>query len=176
MKACVATVDSAHARLFTYDDTGDEGATLGSERTFESPGRTEHGMFTDHQGMKPGVVGTAGHPGASHRGGHGSVDDHRTGHLAELDARFAKQVVEELATWVREQGASNIIIAASPKMLGTLRSHLGPLTRAGASVTEVDENMNNLSTAQIQEKLARLDLVRPRTRLSMPHGSGASAR
>ncbi len=176
MKACVATVDSAHARLFTYDDTGEEGATLGGERTFESPGRTEHGMFTDHQGMKPGIVGTAGHPGASHRGGHGSVDDHRTGYLAALDARFAKQVVEELTTWVRDQATSNIIIVASPKMLGTLRAHMGPLARAGASITEVDENMNNLSVSQIQEKLARLEIVRPRMRPAMAHGTGASTR
>jgi protein required for attachment to host cells len=176
MKACVAIVDSAHARLFTYDDTGDQGPTLGSERMLESAGRTEHGMFTDHQGMKPGVVGTGGQPGASHRGGHGSADDHRTGHLAELDARFAKQIVEDLATCVRDQVASNIIIVASPKMLGTLRAHVGPLVRAGAALTEVDENMTNLSVSQIQEKLARLDIVRPRTRPAMSRTSGASAR
>lgn len=176
MKACVAIVDSAHARLFTYDDTGDQGATLGSERKLESPGRTEHGMFTDHQGMNPGVVGTGGQPGASHRGGHGSVDDHRTGHLAELDARFAKKIVEDLSACVRDGVASNIIIVANPKMLGTLRSHFGPLVRAGASLTEVDENMNNLSVAQIQDKLARLDIVRPRSRPAMSRTSGAGAR
>ncbi|MBA3393662.1 MAG: host attachment protein [Deltaproteobacteria bacterium] len=159
-RACIAIVDAAHARLFTYQQVEADEPTLREERDLVSAGRQMHDMFSD---SKPG--------NRWQEGGRGSTDDHRTAHLAEMDSKFAKRIVEEVTQLVREQGFHHVIIVASPKMLGTLRQFDGALRRNDLIVDEVAQDLAWLSPPQVHDHLAAMKLIDPRPRATLPRGA-----
>ena len=164
MRASIVVVDAAHARLFTYSDTEQGGPALTDEHSLSNPERQVQHQFSDGTGQKPGVVGVGGQPGASHAGGHGSVDDHRQGHMNELDTRFAKTIVTELTARAKASTTENVIIVAAPAMLGVLRKETAGLAKQGLAITELDQNLAGHTSAQIQEHLAKLGLIGARAR------------
>jgi protein required for attachment to host cells len=146
-RGCIAIVDAAHARLYTYDPNAEPPA-LREVRDLVNAGRQAHGMFAD----------------IPHARGHGTVDDHRTDHIAELEARFARNVIAELDRVVREQAFAHVIIVASARMLGTLRDEYAPLVRSAVTIDEIPQDLAWLTTSQLHDHLASMHLIGPRAR------------
>ncbi|MGN6105556.1 MAG: host attachment protein [Kofleriaceae bacterium] len=169
-RACIAIVDAAHARLYTYEQDEDTGPTLRELRDLVSPGRQAHGMFSDVQYQKPGVGPGSGRPNHFQHGGHGPADDHRTDHLAELDARFARSIVDEVDRIVREHAYGHLVLVASPKMLGALRKAYAPLVRPDVEVAEIPQDLAWLTPAQLHDHLAAMKLISPRQRITLERG------
>jgi protein required for attachment to host cells len=158
-RALIAIVDAAHARLYTYQQLEDNEPTLKEERDLVNAGRQAHGMWTDQPGSR------------AQEGGHGATDDHRFDHLAELDTRFAKLVIEEAARLLAEREIGHVILVAGPKMLGALRSADAPLRRNDILVDEIAQNLGWLTPPQIHDHLAAMKLVDPRSRAPIARGA-----
>jgi protein required for attachment to host cells len=159
-RALIAVVDAAHARLYTYQQVDDDEPTLHEQRDLVNGGRQAHGMWSD---TKPG--------NRWQEGGRGSTDDHRTDHIAEMDAKFAKHVVDELSRMAREQGFAHVILVASPKMLGELRRVDAPLRRGDIILDEVAQDLAWLTPPQVHDHLAAMRLIEPRPRAPMLRGA-----
>lgn len=149
-RACIAIVDAAHARLYGFDTEVDP-SRLQELRDLVNPGRQAHGMFADSQSR-------------ASRHGHSTKDDHRTDHIAQLDDRFAKVIVDELDRVLTEYDFERVILVASPKMLGTLRAQSG-LPRSPVVVEEIPQNLSWMTTAQLHDHLAAMSLIQPRERM-----------
>jgi len=158
-RACIAIVDAAHARLYSYEPGDNNEPGLREERDLVSPGRQAHGMFSDHPARAPGD-------------NHGTKDDHRGDHLHELDLRFARDVVGEIERLVRERGLAHVIVVATPKMLGELRQVDEPLRKDGIVLDEVQQDLAWLTPPQIHDHLAAMSLLEPRAR-ALPGGRRA---
>ena len=159
-RALIAIVDAAHARLYTYQQIDDNEPTLQEQRDLVNAGRQAHGMFSD---TKPG--------NRWQEGGRGSTDDHRLDHIAEMDAKFAKQVIDDVSRTAREQGFHHVILVASPKMLGELRRADAPLRRGDIVVDEVAQDLAWLTSPQVHDHLAAMKLIEPRPRVPITRGA-----
>ncbi len=157
-RALIAIVDAAHARLYTYQS--EHGPALAEERDLVNAGRQAHQQFST---TKPG--------NRWQEGGRGSTDDHRMDHLAEMDAKFAKYVVDEAARLVREQAFGRVILVASPKMLGELRRVSATLRSGDIVVDEVAQDLAWLTSSQLHDHLAHLKLIDPRSRVPVMRGT-----
>lgn len=157
-RALIAIVDAAHARLYAYQHEGDP--AMQEQRDLVNAGRQTHGMWSD---TKPG--------NRWQEGGRGSTDDHRTDHLADMDAKFARAVIDEVARMAREEGFRNVILVASPKMLGELRRADAPLRRGDIVVEEIAQELRWLTPSQVHDHLAAMKLIEPRTRAPMLRGA-----
>ena len=149
-RALIAIVDAAHARLYTYQQIGDSEPTLQEQRDLVNAGRQAHGMFSDSKSQ------------TRWNGGNSAMDDHRSDHLGEMDSRFAKTVIGEVARMAREDGFGHIILVASPKMLGELRRQNGTLR--DFVVDEVAQDLAWLTSPQVHDHLAAMKLIEPRPR------------
>ncbi len=154
-RACIAIVDAARARIYTYDQSSDAGRPAPAGALHEAidlvnPGRRGHDLYST---TKPGAKRSA--PGS------GTTDDHRDAHADELDRRFAHQVVSEIDRIAREHAYDRVLMVASPAMLGELRGAdrgLGPELQ----VEYVARDLARLTSPQIHDHLAQLRLVAPR--------------
>ena len=129
-RSCIAVVDAARARLYTYQEGAEPGRDFCEIRDLVNAGR-------------------------------------RDDHVANMDARFAKEVVEELIQIVSGEAYGHVILIASPKMLGELRKANGSLERNGMVVDEIPRDLANLSATQLHDHLASLDLIPGRQRLKI---------
>lgn len=159
-RACIAIVDAAHARIYTYDRADDSpevvaGAPLQEVVDLVNPGRRGHDLFSTSR------AGLRNAPGGINRG---ATDDHRDAHFAELERRFAKQVIDEVARIAAERGLANLILVASPRMLGELRAHDAKLRGPELALEYVERDLAQLSSPQIHDHLAELQLIEPRPR------------
>lgn len=154
-RACIAIVDAAHCRIYSYQHEADQPPSLDEVRDLVSPGRQAHGMFTDQPSRAPG-----GH------GHHGTKDDHRTDHLEELDRRFAKVVSSEIERVLKERQARHVILIASPRMLAKLRAEDAAFRRDGVSLDEIAQDLAWLTSPQVHDHLAAMNLIEPRARIS----------
>ncbi len=94
--------------------------------------------------------------------GHG-YDDHREEHRREMEKQFAEKVGGAVARRAGRLGASRVILVATARMLGLLRSSCGEaLGRRGLTLLEYDGDLVNLSPTDIQRHLARKQLVPPK--------------
>ena len=132
-RACIAIVDAARARLYTYQQ--DPALPLAEVADLTNPGRR-------------------------------MLDDGRDARIDQLDLQFAKDIVAEIDRIVREGGYGNVIIVATPKMLGDLRKFDGVLHRADLVLDEIPRDLAKLTSPQLHDKLAELKLIPPRQRLS----------
>jgi protein required for attachment to host cells len=153
-RVCVAVIDAAHARYFRYVRTDAGHSSLEEVADKVSPGRQAHGMFADKpsRGNSPGV----GVPRAS------TLDDHRTDHIAELDTRFAKEIVADLTRIIRDEEFAHLIVVASPKMLGRVRPELVALRKSGIGIDEIPQDLTRLTSPQMHDHLAALHVIDPR--------------
>lgn len=170
-RAIIAVIDAAQARLFGYDeeavdqlheiqDLRSAGRKL---RVGETVSNTEPGRASASDGPAMSVQGTATHTRGYARS---ATDDHRDAKVGEMDARFARDVVQALDEIVAKEGYQRVIIAASAKMLGELRRHDGVLTRADIKVDEIPKILTTMTVAQLHDQLASMDLIPPRRRLA----------
>lgn len=160
-RACIAIVDAARARIYTYDQTTDDGRSAGAlheEIDLVNPGRRGHDPYST---TKPGVKRSA--PGS------GTTDDHRDAHSDELDRRFARQVVSEIDRIAREHANNRVLLVASPAMLGELRG-VDRVLRPELQVEYVARDLARLTSPQIHDHLAQLRLVAPRRSASYVRG------
>jgi protein required for attachment to host cells len=166
-RACIAIVDAARARLYTYREDADPGRELTEVRDLVNAGRRmkQGDMFSE---SRPPLA-ASGHPGPAASGisGGPGKDDHRDDHVAMMDAKFAKEVVEELQQIIGAEGYGHVILIASPKMLGELRKANGALKRNGMVVDEIPRDLANLTATQLHDHLASLDLIPGRQRLKV---------
>lgn len=162
-RACIATVDAARARIWTFQEDAPPGKQLREVRDLVNPGRRlrDHELFSDSRpSLQP-----SGMPGPNVSGGPGT-DDHRDDNLAMRDQKFAKEIVEETEKILRADAYKHLILIASPKMLGHLRKANGLFKRTGLVIDEIPGDLSNLSAAQLHDHLASMDLLPGRQRLS----------
>ncbi len=88
-------------------------------------------------------------------GGRHEYDDHRGRHREENERRFAKQVASEIAVFARREGATKLVLAADPRMLGFLRESVPGTLPPGTELLEFSENLGSRSPEQIREALSR---------------------
>lgn len=81
------------------------------------------------------------------------------------DEHFAKVIVGALDQIVRDGNYTQLIVVASPNMLGELRRADGVLHREGVQVDEIARDFVKLTSPQLHDQLAQLQLIPPRERL-----------
>jgi len=159
-KYCVVVADSARARIYSLQirETPDGSGRpyLHSERDMVNPGRRARDaeVFTNSRpGTRRGAPGGPGH----------GVDDHRNEHSAELERRFANDIVDEIKRVASSGSCTNLVLAAAPRMLGALRSPACKLQRA-FDVAELDRDLTKLTPTDVHDHLAAKELIPPRSR------------
>jgi protein required for attachment to host cells len=166
-RACIAIVDATRARLYTYQEDSTPGQELREVQDLVNAGRRmkQGEMFSE---SRPALA-PSGHGGPAQTGVSGgpAKDDHRDDHVAMMDTKFAKEVVEELHKVVAQEAYGRLILIAPPKMLGELRKANGTLKRNGMVVDEIPRDLTNLTSTQLHDHLASLDLIPGRQRLKM---------
>jgi protein required for attachment to host cells len=163
-RACIAIVDAARARLYTYQEDAQPGQELREIRDLANAGRRlkQADLFSE---TRPSLA-RSGKPGEGYVPG-STKDDHRDDHIEVMDTRFAKEVVEELTRIIRTEAYGRLILIAPPKMLGDLRKANASLKRNGIVIDEVPRDLANLDAAQLHDHLAALDLIPGRQRLTI---------
>lgn len=152
-RTCIAVVDATRARLFTFDRTdvlGEIQETLFERTDLVNPARrkTPAQLFSDSR------------PGTSRTGRlQYAFDDHRDAHIDELDAGFAREITAAIERTIQDTGAARLILCASPRMLGVLRST--PLRRDGLAIDEIPRDYTKLTAPQIHEQLVERGLLPP---------------
>lgn len=158
-RACIAIVDAARTRIFTYDPAESNGVHAASDRTLReevdlvNPGGRGRDLFST---TRPGIERVA--PGG------GSTDDHREVHLDQLERNFAQHIVDEVDRIARERAFTRIVLVTPPKMLGELRKVDGKLRRPEMSVEYLERDLARLTSSQIHDHLADLRIISPRRR------------
>lgn len=108
----VLVADGAHARYFIHRGPGAGIAALPG-RDIEEPHAASHELTSDRPGRAQ----------ASPGGARSAMEPHHDAHdLAE--AGFARRLAEGLPEIMRAAEADRVIVAAPPRLLGTLRRHL----------------------------------------------------
>jgi protein required for attachment to host cells len=152
-RVCIALVDATRARLFTFERVT-EGANTREElveRTdFVNPQRRRRSseVFSDTQ------------PGSS-RTGHlqYAFDDHRDHHISQLDDKFARMAMAGLRELIDEHETQRIVICASPRMLGRLRSAAPGLLPGDIALDELPRDLVKLSRGDVRAELASRGLL-----------------
>lgn len=161
-RICIVLADAARARLFTFEEH-DESSSLPPQELAE---RVD--LVNPERRRRPSELFTDSRPGSDRApSGRGfATDDHREAHLRELDRRFAASIVDETARLAQAQGATRVILAASPHLLGQLRLAAGPLRRARLQLDQLDRDLTSLSAAQMHDYLADCGLLPARQRIT----------
>jgi protein required for attachment to host cells len=178
-RACIALVDAAHARIYAYEDN-DEDPRLDEVMDLANMGRQGHQQFSDASPRRSETGRTHSVSGApvtgasrTQMGGRGTHEDHRFREREEHEAQFAKYVVTEIARYIREHAVEHVTFVAGPKMLGALREQTAPLRQPTIVIEEVPEDLGWLTSSQVHQHLASMNVIRPRRRVA-PNRSGVS--
>ena len=155
-RACIAIVDGAMARLYSYELLDGEAPRLEEQKTLENAQarQKDEEAFSN---TKPGS--------RFQEGGRGSTDDHRNAQRAQHSTLFAREIVDECARISKDLAIGHVILIASPKMLGALRQYEDQLTKVGIVIDEIQRDLTNLSGAQLHDHLASMNVIEPRERL-----------
>ena len=163
-RVCIAIVDAARARLYTYQEDADPARQMLEVRDLTNPGRRMKAgdMFSETRPAlaRGGGRNMTGEPGST-------KDDHRDDHIEMMDMKFAKEVIDEIEQILRTEAYGRLILASPPKMLGELRKQSSSLRRDGLIVDELPEGLSYMTSAQLHDHLAGLSLIPGRTRLRM---------
>ena len=149
----IVIADAARARLFTWkrESDDDPAPTLRERADLVSPERRvpHKELWTE---ARP-----RGNPNA---GGHGDpVDDHRDDHLAEVDRRFAAEVLTRLAALTDEAACQRVALVAAPRFLGYLREHTGALQKKGVTIEEVARDLTRETPTELRSHLGDLGVL-----------------
>ena len=148
----IAIADAARARVFTFTRLDDDAPLALHERA---------DLVSPERRVRPRELWTDARPrGNPNPSGHGDpVDDHREDHLAEVDRRFAAEVVQQLAAVADATGAVRVALVASPRFLGHLREHAGPLYQRGLTVEEVARDLTREDPRELRAHLGQLGVL-----------------
>jgi protein required for attachment to host cells len=151
-RTCIAVVDASRARLFVHERTAEpEGIR---ERLAET-----QDLVNPARRLRPSQLFTDSSPASNQMGGlHYKIDDHRDAHIERLDAEFARDIVAAIGTELRDHPAARLIVCASPRMLGELRSIPGGLP-SNIPVEEVPKDLVKLTPSKLQDQLRSYGLL-----------------
>jgi len=148
---CIACIDAAKARIFAMDSatrsTGETVSRLVEIKDLAQPGRRKRDSEKLTE-SRPGLSSDSGMIGSGH-----AVDDRRDGKTDDGDRDFAAHVAAAVKETVAELEAVELVIAASPRMLGWLRDQ--GVSSAADQVRELDKNFSSLSAADLRDRLVR---------------------
>ncbi|MCS4503072.1 hypothetical protein KBTX_03235 [wastewater metagenome] len=154
-KTCVVVAEGARARFFTLEHAEvpelDGGPDLVERNTLINPrhrAHDEHVYSDGRSGRNRGPSGQAV-----------TYDEHRDGFDAELEGRFAREIVTELRTLLENTGAERVILCAEKRMLGFVRQALNGSTPEGARIVEVPKDLTRLSARQLHARLTEDGLL-----------------
>ena len=154
-KDSVVVADGAHARFFALQNPEeprvDGGAYLLEMRDLVNPDADipERLLFSDRSGRAH-----ASREGAAH-----SLDDGRERHRRELERRWARRLVDEMAQFVRYEQSTRLLLVAEPRVLGALREQLVHERLRNIEIVELGENLALHPVAHIQSSLASRGLL-----------------
>jgi protein required for attachment to host cells len=159
---CVVVADAARARVLVLDIDHD----IGAAATSQLVGVAE---ITNPM-LRARDVDVLGDNGTGRRGGartpiH-STPDHRDHRRRDIARHFAAQIAEEAAAVWSRYPSCELIVAASPMMLGLLRPaierKIGPTDRI--RVHELARDLTKLTGPMLHDQLTEAGLVPPRGR------------
>ncbi|PWG60991.1 host attachment protein [Spiribacter halobius] len=161
---CVVVAEGARARFFTLERPDlpelEGGPDLMEHLSLANPRHRAHDskVYADARSGRNRTPGGQGH----------AYDEHRDGHDAEMEHRFARDIARQLDGLARSNGTRRVILCAEKRMLGFLRNGLPELP--GVEIREVQKDLAKLGPRELQEHLARDGLL-PRRR--PPAGPGS---
>jgi protein required for attachment to host cells len=155
-RACIAVVDATRARLFTLDcliDGADTHEELVEHTEVANPQRRWHSGEPLSDAL----------PGSSRVGPlQYAFDDHRDHHMSQLDETFARTVMATLRELIDEHPTERVIVCASPRMLGKLRSAAPGILPRDLTFDEVPRDLVKLAPAAVRAELSSQCLLPPR--------------
>ncbi len=153
----IMVAGGARARFISVEVGEDEQVDGG-------PRLVEHAEMVNPDGEMPARGLFSDRSGRAHASGvaaaHG-LDDHRNQHQEEIDRRFARSVTEAAERFVSEQRVVRFVMCAEPRLLGRLRAELDLKRWRQVELVELGEDLTRHPLRQIQEVLARRELVKP---------------
>lgn len=91
-----------------------------------------------------------------------AYDDHRSDHRDEFERRFAGEVAQVTADYVRTQKPRRLVLAAGPHMMGSLRKEINGHAMAALDIHECQGDVTDLSPRDLHKHLASQSLLPPR--------------
>lgn len=159
---CVVVAEGARARFFTLERPDlpelEGGPDLVEHPSLANPRHRAHDdkVYADARSGRNRTPGGQGH----------AYDEHRDGHDAELEHRFARDIARQLGEVTRSNGTRRVILCAEKRMLGFLRDDLPALP--GVDIREVAKDLAKLGARELQQHLARDGLLPRRRPPSQP--------
>lgn len=156
---CIVIADRARARLFSVAEPESTdfqaGGRLTEERVLVNPDgkSTDLQLFRDRTGRKNRMSVTGGGYGA---------DDRREGERMETSRRFAKELAAAISELMRSRKSKELVIVATPKFLGAMRSEVRKALPKGAAITELAQDLSWHARPHIENVLTRRGVLSPR--------------
>lgn len=152
-RVCIAVVDAARARLFTFERVAE-----GARTREELVERTD--LANPQRRRRPSEVFAEAQPGASPTGHlQHAFDDHRDHHISQLDDKFARMTMAALRELIDEHATQRVVICASPRMLGRLRAAAPGLVPGELSLDELPRDLVKLPAGDVRAELASRGLL-----------------
>jgi len=133
-RTCIAIVDATRARILVH------------ERSDQVNEMTERVDLVNGARRATNVASTRT------RGDHFGFDAPRTEQLGRLDTLFAHDIVAELSRIAGETSSRELVLSASPHMLGLLREPLSKLH--GVRIMELVSDLTKLDRDELRERLS----------------------
>lgn len=155
MKAYLAVVDAARARLFSWQSSEDVSLD-GHARLTELDDLTNpEGRLQDRElfSNEIGNNRTTG-PGPAH-----AFDDHRDGHRGETQRRFTRDIARRLNELVSRDRTSRVILVSETQVLHDLRQDVEATLPHGTQVMELAENLGKEAPNDLHLALAKKGLL-----------------
>jgi len=151
-RTCIAIVDASRARLFTLERSAE---TIGLREVLTE----QRDLVNPARRLRTAELMSSTRPGIARAGDlQFGLDDHRAQYVARLDAVFSRMIVAELAELMRAVHADRVILCASPRMLGELRS-AGANRLDARVIDEVPRDLAKLTPAKLRDQLASYGLL-----------------
>jgi protein required for attachment to host cells len=155
-KAIIAVLDATRARVFVF--TRSSHASGIDEQLVE-----QSDLVNPARRLRPSELFSDTRPALGRVGSRQfATDDHRDAHLDHFDQAFAAAVAAELVRIADANLPDRIVLCASPRMLGTLRSLTARLHRPGRFIDELPRDIVKLTVSQLREYLESYGLLPPR--------------
>jgi protein required for attachment to host cells len=161
--ACVLVADAVRARVFVLDATRDAVGPTITELVELAEIKNPIARASDSEVLSDSRPGLRREAPQGPRHG---VSDHREDRRRELERQFAVRIAEEAAGVWRRYPACDVIVAASPRMLGFLRHAIERQVRPKDQIElhELPRELTQLSAAMLHDLLAKEELLPERGR------------
>lgn len=145
-RVCIAVVEPARARLFTFERATDGGDTEGA--------LVERADLASSQRRRR-AIDAVGDP----RSEAGEVGDHRDVRGPQIDEPFARMTMAALRELIDERPTQRVILCAPPRVLRRLGAAAPGLLPGELARDEVDRDLGGMSAEDLRVELATRDLL-----------------